>query len=105
MKPCECCDYPFSHKHHLLLRSEWGENDATARLCPNCHHLVHLIYNHLNGTKSNRDLGTLILKLGLHSQAVTKAWSIAVMMRQVSITISQALVQKVEENDNATRSV
>lgn len=41
--PCEACGYPMSYRHHILSFAEYGENEITVRLCPNCHALYHII--------------------------------------------------------------
>lgn len=41
--PCECCGFPLSQRHHLLAVAEFGDTDATAQLCANCHDLYHII--------------------------------------------------------------
>ncbi len=47
MTPCECCEYPISHRHHALRMRDYGESRHTLQLCPNCHELYHLIYGTL----------------------------------------------------------
>lgn len=45
---CNICGFPVSHRHHLLPFSKFGDffaddAHAFAELCPNCHHMVHVI--------------------------------------------------------------
>ena len=37
----KCNDYGWVEKHHILPKSDYGENDQTAKLCPNCHTDYH----------------------------------------------------------------
>jgi hypothetical protein len=63
MRPCECCGYPISQRHHLLEIAEWEENDVTVQLCANCHeyyHLIHAVY--IKKSKSKR-IVDLMLRL------------------------------------------
>lgn len=41
---CEVCGFPFSQLHHVYPQEFGGENSKLIRLCPNHHHLVHMIY-------------------------------------------------------------
>lgn len=44
---CQLCDYPLSERHHLLPFAEFGENDSTIQLCPNCHNFYHIVWRAL----------------------------------------------------------
>lgn len=39
LTPCECCGWLISTRSHLLPVSEFGDNEYTMPLCPNCHDL------------------------------------------------------------------
>ena len=41
--PCTICNFPIVDNHHLVRRSQWGDNDFSIDLCPNCHRIYHII--------------------------------------------------------------
>ena len=42
LTPCEVCDFPLTHRHHLLAFVENGESNYTIQLCATCHELLHI---------------------------------------------------------------
>ena len=43
LQKCQCCEHPISERHHLLEVSQYGDNEYTFQLCPNCHELYHIL--------------------------------------------------------------
>ena len=42
LTPCEICGFPLTHRHHVLMFNDWGENPHTMQLCASCHELFHI---------------------------------------------------------------
>ncbi len=66
LMPCECCNFPLSHRHHLLRHADFGENDSVASLCGTCHDIFHVMQSaYIKNSKEGKQLcGNLLLKLG-----------------------------------------
>lgn len=67
-KPCRCCGYSISQRHHLLNHSTYQENNFTWHLCAGCHEVYHLIENVARTqddfwTNPNTKAGKLLLRL------------------------------------------
>lgn len=59
-KKCSVCEYPLSEIHHMAEQSEFGKNNFTIRLCPNCHYLFHVIKNN----NKVEELGKIVVAFG-----------------------------------------
>lgn len=44
LTPCACCQFPLTHRHHILEFATHGETPLVCQLCPNCHELFHIAY-------------------------------------------------------------
>lgn len=59
LTPCQVCDHPISHRHHVLSMAKWGETEATIQLCPNCHELYHIMQDAwIEKARGKRKTGT-----------------------------------------------
>ena len=61
--PCNCCNYPISHRHHLFEVAIYGESNFTRPLCPNCHELYHIVEDVNNSKTPSRRNIVLLNKL------------------------------------------
>lgn len=57
LTPCECCEFPVSHRHHILEFAQYGENNITKQLCGSCHDVYTVLVNcYTKPTKRNKDI-------------------------------------------------
>ncbi len=82
--PCACCGYPISHRHHLMAVATHGENLHSARLCPNCHELFHL-------------LQSVLIRRSRHSNRVLRQYTEVKGMDDIALRFMYSKVLEVED--------
>jgi len=55
LKPCECCGYPVTERHHATPIATHGENIDYAYLCANCHVAAHVFERAIVDLNANKN--------------------------------------------------
>lgn len=79
LRPCEGCNFPLSHRHHVLPFSEHGEHPLVHSLCAACHDTIHLMLSvHYKATDYNKKVWEGVQKaLGIQNERLNKLLSLA----------------------------
>ena len=97
LKHCEVCNFPLVDKHHLIPKSYYGDDSPIVFLCPNCHRLFHLIYNHVELESKTSKLGYVILEMGIGNERLDKLYNLVQKAHDLEIRISQQIMRTLND--------
>lgn len=92
--PCQCCQHPLSHRHHIYPFAYFGESYKTVQLCANCHEICHLYINAF-AEQAKGNMQARSVKLIGHLQALQGMNDMQLeYLRNLAYTGANAIQQK-----------